>query len=131
MTHHVLALDLKDDPALIESYEAHHRAVWPEVLAHLQRQGVLTMEIHRLGTRLVMLMETDDAVFNIERLRHAEATDPVLLRWESLMGTLQATTPWTPPGEKWTAMQRIFSFSAAATDAPPAATPPAPPPLPR
>src|SRR5204863_371678 len=28
---HVLALDLKDDAELIAAYEAHHRAVWPEV----------------------------------------------------------------------------------------------------
>ena len=37
---HVLALDLNDDPALIAEYEAHHRAVWPEVQAHLRRHGV-------------------------------------------------------------------------------------------
>ena len=40
---HVLALDLKDDPALIAAYEAHHRAVWPEVLDHLRRHGVIEM----------------------------------------------------------------------------------------
>ena len=56
-----LALDLRDDPGLIARYEAHHRAVWPEVLAHLRAHGVRELEIFRLGTRLVMLMETDDA----------------------------------------------------------------------
>ena len=61
---HCLALDLKDNPALIAEYERHHRAVWPEVLAHLRGHGVRELEIFRLGTRLVMLMDTDDAVFD-------------------------------------------------------------------
>lgn len=29
MTCYVLALDLVDDPALIQEYEAHHQRVWP------------------------------------------------------------------------------------------------------
>ena len=49
---HCLALDLKDDPALIAEYELQHREVWPEVLAHLRAQGVRELEIFRLGTRL-------------------------------------------------------------------------------
>src|SRR5687768_401314 len=58
---HCLALDLHDDPNLIAQYEAHHRDVWPEVLAHLRAHGVRELEIFRLGTRLVMMMDTDDA----------------------------------------------------------------------
>lgn len=57
-----LALDLRDDPALIARYEALHRRIWPEVAAHLRSHGVTVMEIHRLGTRMVMVMETDGAV---------------------------------------------------------------------
>lgn len=111
-TRHLLALDLKGDPALIAEYEAHHRAVWPEVLAHLQRQGVLSMTIHRLGTRMVMVMETDDARFDAARMAHATATEPVLQRWEALMWRFQAPTPWTPAGEKWVGMEEIFRFEA-------------------
>jgi L-rhamnose mutarotase len=109
---HLLMLDLRDDPELIARYEAHHRAVWPEVLAHLQRHGVRSMQIHRLGTRMTMVMETDDAVFDVQALREAEASDPTLRAWEDLMGTLQAPTPWTPAGQKWTAMQAIFDWTA-------------------
>lgn len=107
---HVLALDLKDDPALIAAYEAHHRAVWPEVLAHLQRQGVTGMTIHRLGTRLVMVMDTDDVVFDADRMEAASLADAVLVRWEALMWTFQAPTPWTPAGRKWVPMQKIFDY---------------------
>jgi L-rhamnose mutarotase len=109
---HLLALDLKDDPDLIASYEAHHRAVWPEVQAHLRRQGVTAMTIHRLGTRMVMVMETDDAVFDADRMAEATRTDPVLQRWETLMWTFQAATPWTPAGEKWVPMAKIFDWTA-------------------
>ena len=108
---HLLALDLQDDAALIAEYEAHHRAVWPEVQAHLARHGVTAMTIHRLGTRLVMVMDTDDAVFDAARMAQATATDPVIARWETLMWQFQAPTPWTPAGQKWTEMSCIFDWT--------------------
>jgi L-rhamnose mutarotase len=109
---HVLFLDLRDDPALIEQYEAHHRAVWPEVQAHLHAQGVTHLEIWRLGTRLCMLMETDDARFDAARMAAAEGSDPRLAAWEALMWRFQAPTPWTPAGRKWTPAARIFDWPA-------------------
>ncbi len=116
---HCLALDLKDDPALIAAYEEHHRTVWPEVLAHLRAQGVRELEIFRLGTRLVMVMETDDAVFDPARMAAAERDDPKLREWEALMWRFQQATPWTPEGAKWTPMQRIFRLTEAdASDVP-------------
>lgn len=108
----LLALDLKDDPELIARYEAHHRAVWPEVQAHLRRHGVTAMTIHRLGTRLVMVMETDDAVFDAAAMARASETDPALVRWEALMWEFQAPTPWTPAGTKWVPMAPIFDWRA-------------------
>ncbi|MGX9718525.1 L-rhamnose mutarotase [Stenotrophomonas acidaminiphila] len=110
---HCLALDLKDDPALIAQYEAHHRAVWPEVLAHLRGHGVRELEIFRLGTRMVMVMDTDDAVFDAARMAAAESGDPRLQAWEELMWTFQAATPWTPAGAKWTPMQCLFRLTDA------------------
>lgn len=109
---HCLALDLKDDPLLIAQYEAHHRAVWPEVLAHLRSHGVRALDIYRLGTRLVMILDTDDAVFDAERMARAERDDPRIRTWEELMWRFQAPTPWTPEGTKWTAMGKIFEMSA-------------------
>ena len=110
---HCLALDLRDDPELIARYEAHHRAVWPEVLAHLRAHGVRELEIFRLGTRMVMLMDTDDAVFDAQRMAAAQHDDPRIREWESLMWRFQAPTPWTPEGTKWTAMQSIFRLNDA------------------
>lgn len=108
----LLMLDLKDDPALIAEYEAHHRAVWPEVQAHLRRQGVLSMQIWRLGTRMAMVMSTDDAVYDPARMAAASASDPALVAWETLMWKFQAPTPWTPAGQKWVPMQCVFDWVA-------------------
>ncbi len=90
------ALDLVDSPELIAEYEAYHRQIWPEVAAHLREQGVAQMEIYRLGTRLFMMMEVDE---DFDERRFAQ---------QSL--NHQVPTPWTPEGEKWTAMTKIFSL---------------------
>ena len=107
---HCLALDLKDDPVLIAQYEAHHRSIWPEVRTHLHAHGVTGMEIYRLGTRMVMLMETDDVSYDAEAMGLAARSNPKIREWEELMWKFQAPTPWTPEGEKWVAMRRIFEL---------------------
>ena len=58
---YVLFLDLKDDPKLIEAYEAHHRNVWPEVIAHIRDCGIEDMKIYRRSNRLVMLMKVNSS----------------------------------------------------------------------
>jgi len=106
----LLALDLKDDPALIAEYEAHHRRVWPEIAQQLREEGVREMQIFRLGTRLVMRMVTDDAHFDAARFAQRQAGDPRSQAWEALMDRYQAATPWSQPGAKWTPMQQIFDL---------------------
>ncbi|UDM53419.1 L-rhamnose mutarotase [Cupriavidus sp. MP-37] len=105
-----LALDLKDDPQQIAAYEAHHRRIWPEVAQHLRRHGVTGMEIWRLGTRLVMVMDTDDARYDPDAFARAGESDARIREWEALMWTFQAPTPWTPPGVKWVPMTCIFDL---------------------
>nr|WP_198981880.1 L-rhamnose mutarotase [Herbaspirillum sp. ASV7] len=107
---HLLALDLKDDAALIAEYEAYHRRIWPEIAQHLRRHGVTGMEIYRLGTRMTMVMETDDAVYDAAAMAAAMQDDARVREWEDLMWRFQAPTPWTPAGEKWVAMTRIFDL---------------------
>ena len=107
MTRYCLALDLKDDPALIEAYEAHHRAVWPEILASIRGSGITDLEIYRIGNRMFMIMETEDG-FSFEAKAAADAADPRVQEWESLMWTYQQALPLAKPGEKWMRMERIF-----------------------
>ncbi|MDO5103520.1 MAG: L-rhamnose mutarotase [Lautropia sp.] len=109
--HYIKFHDLQDDPALIAEYETHHARIWPDVAQSLRQQGIIDMEIHRLGTRLVMLMQTDDQRFDPERFRTHTASDLRIQAWEALMNRYQAPTPWTPPGEKWISGQRIFSLA--------------------
>jgi L-rhamnose mutarotase len=106
---YVLALDLNDDPQLIAEYEAHHRQVWPGILDSIRRSGILSMEIYRLGTRLMMIMVVADD-FSFERKAAADLADPKVQAWESLMWTYQQAIPGGPPGSKWQLMERIFEL---------------------
>ena len=104
---HCLALDLKDDPALIAEYERYHEKIWPEITRSIRSSGILDMEIYRTGNRLFMVMEVDDH-FSFEAKGAADAADPKVQEWETLMSTFQQALPWAVPGEKWMRMTRIF-----------------------
>jgi L-rhamnose mutarotase len=112
MTRRVLILDLKDDPELIAAYEAHHGpGAVPEVIVRsIRANGIETMEIHRCGNRLVMLIETA-AVFDSRAKAAADAADPAVIAWEELMDRYQQRLPWAPPGVKWMEAARIFALS--------------------
>ncbi|NBX20250.1 MAG: L-rhamnose mutarotase [Betaproteobacteria bacterium] len=107
---YALALDLVDDEAKIAAYEKAHESIWPEVREHLLAQGVLGMEIYRLGTRMFMVMEVDPKVYSEAGMAHASLNNEAIVRWETLMWTFQAPTPWTPEGQKWVPMRRIFQL---------------------
>ena len=108
---HCLTLDLQDDPALIDEYEAHHRAVWPEVRAHLHAAGVIGLKLWRRGTRLVMWLEVDEH-FSFEHMATLEAHNPEVQAWEALMWRFQQPLPDAPAGSKWQPMASIFDFQA-------------------
>lgn len=110
MPRRCFALDLKNDPVLIDEYVEHHRHVWPEVLASFHEAGVTAVQLYRVGTRLVMLFETDDT-FSVERKARIDA-QPRIQAWEQLMSTFQQPLPEAAPGEKWVPMECIFDFSA-------------------
>ncbi len=108
---YALALDLVDDESLIAEYEKAHEKIWPEVRDHIRGHGVISMEIYRLGTRLFMVMEVDPAIFSTKAMAQASKSNPAIVRWETLMWKHQAPTPWTPTGEKWVEMHKIFDLS--------------------
>lgn len=111
MARYGLALDLKNDDALTGEYIRLHKKIWPEVCDHLREAGITSLEIFHLGTRLFMLMETDDKLFSFERKAALAAGNAKVDEWEALMWKFQAATPWTPEGEKWVLMNRIFDLS--------------------
>jgi len=111
MTQRILLLDIRDDPALIERYEAHHAAgaVPAAITRSIREAGILDMRIFRSGNRLVMVMDvTKD--FDPAAKAAADRSNPDVCAWEALMGELQQPLPWAPAGEKWIEARQIFAL---------------------
>lgn len=109
-----LALDLKNDPALIAEYERYHQQIWPDIEASIRESGITGMEIYRTGNRLFMIMDTDDT-FSFARKAESDAASPVVQEWETLMWTYQQALPnalpgEASPGEKWRLMNKLFTL---------------------
>ncbi|GIL21623.1 MAG: L-fucose mutarotase [Bacteroidota bacterium] len=109
MKRYCLALDLKNDAALIAEYENYHKKIWPEIEASIKDSGILTMQIYRTGNRLFMIMETTDS-FTFEAKSRADAGNPKVQEWENLMWKYQQALPGSLPGEKWKLMDKIFEL---------------------
>ncbi len=109
MKRFCLALDLKDDPMLIEHYISHHKNVWPEVLESIRMSGIIKMEIYQVHARLFMVMEvTED--FSFGKKDQADRSNPKVQEWEELMDTYQQRLPFAKSGEKWVLMEKIFEL---------------------
>ena len=104
-----LALDLKDDPALIAEYCHLHEQIWPQIAASIRDAGIVAMEIWRTGNRLTMVMETNDQ-FDGAAKAVADTANPKVQEWEQLMWRFQQPLPWADPGQKWVPMAKIFDL---------------------
>ena len=109
MKRYCLALDLKDDPALIKEYEDYHKAVWPEIKQSILESGIQSMSIYRAANRLFMLMDVSDD-FSFEKKAQMDAAHPKVQEWEALMWKYQQALPTAAPGEKWVLMEKIFEL---------------------
>ena len=107
MKRYCLALDLKNDAALIAEYEEYHRNVWPEILQSISSADIEQMEIYRAGNRLFMIMEVNDN-FSFEKKAAADLSNEKVQEWEKLMWKYQQAIPSAKPGEKWVLMEKIF-----------------------
>ena len=118
MTRHVLAVDLRDDPAAVAAYREHHQRVWPEVLDSLRASGVERMDIHLLGRRLVMIVELREGADVANVFASHAASSPRVAQWERLMRSLQQPAPGTPPGAWWAAMEPVFTLNGSGAAVP-------------
>jgi L-rhamnose mutarotase len=116
-TRAVLTIDLKDDPAIIETYRTHHRRVWPEVVASLRRAGLCRMDIYILDRRLVMILETDGRDYRQCFAAHV-ASDPRVAEWETLMQSMQEPPPGGGHGSWWAPMEPLFELDGHHESAP-------------
>lgn len=107
-----LACDLDDDAAAIAEYERWHRVgqTPPAIIASIRSAGIRDMEIFRIGHRLVMVIDADDA-FSFDRKAAMDAADPAVVDWEARMSVFQRPLAEAADGEKWLHMARIFSLS--------------------
>ena len=107
-----LALDLKDDPALIERYKAWHAPgqVPAAINRSIREAGIEKLEIFLVGNRMVMAL-TPGPDFDAAKKAAADAADPDVQAWEALMWTFQQALPFAQAGEKWLPMQRIYALS--------------------
>jgi L-rhamnose mutarotase len=109
MKRYCLALDLKNDPALIAEYEQWHQNVWPEIEQSIRDAGVIELEIYRIGSRMFMILEAKDS-FTFERKASMDAANAKVQEWETLMWKFQQALPGSKPGEKWLLMDKIYQL---------------------
>jgi L-rhamnose mutarotase len=115
---HVLTINLKTDPGVVETYTRHHREVWPEVQASLRHAGVEQMEIYLLGHRLVMIVETRESIdYRTAFAAHA-ASSPRVAEWEHLMKSLQEPPAEARLGEWWAHMEPVFDLNDGTAEEP-------------
>ncbi len=106
-----LALDLKDNPKLIEQYKAWHNPdkIWPTITESIRKSGIVDMEIYLTGNRLFMIMEVDEH-FAFDKKAQMDQNNPKVQEWEALMWTFQQALTWSKDGEKWVLMERVFKL---------------------
>ena len=104
-------MDLKENPELIKEYCYWHSAehIWPEIPAGIRAVGIRNMEIYRLGTRLFMIVETDDD-FDWDASFARLATLDRQAEWEDFVARFQKTEPGSSSAEKWQLMEQIFKL---------------------
>ena len=105
-----LALDLKNDPALIAEYEVYHSNVWKEIKESILASGITNMEIYRSGDRLFMIVEAKDD-FSFEKKSVLDKNNLKVQEWETIMWKYQQALPGSKPGEKWMLMKNIFDLN--------------------
>jgi L-rhamnose mutarotase len=107
-----MAVDLKDNPQLIEEYKRYHAPGqgWPEITASIKNAGIVDMQIYIIGNRLFMIMDVDKT-FSFEAKARADQGNAKVAEWEALMWNYQTPLRWAKPGEKWVLTEQIYSLT--------------------
>ncbi|MEK9603483.1 MAG: L-rhamnose mutarotase [Flavobacteriaceae bacterium] len=110
MKRYCLALDLVNDPFLIDQYIEHHKSVWPEIIKSIKDSGINDMQIFHTADRLFMIIEAKEN-FSFEKKNKMDAHNPYVIKWEELMSKYQRTLSVAKPGQKWVLMDKVFDLN--------------------
>ena len=103
-----LALDLKNEPALIEEYLKYHSPehYWNVIGEGIKKAGVEVMDIYNVDNRLFMICEMHVDV-DLDEAWQKKGTYERQAEWGALMSQFQQALP----GHKleWVLMKRVYS----------------------
>jgi L-rhamnose mutarotase len=99
-----VAFLLRLRPGTEEAYDQAHRAVWPEMLALLQRAGVSEYSIFRREQMLVLTMQVEDFDQTWARIE----ADPINTKWQAAMAPYFAPLDPLLPGERFPMLREVF-----------------------
>lgn len=104
-------LELEDNAALIEEYKKVHAmgATWPEISQGMKKVGIIDMEIYIAGTRLFMIMDTEEN-FDHDSAMAKLAKLPRQAEWEAFVSKFQKTSSNATAKEKWQLLERIYEL---------------------
>jgi L-rhamnose mutarotase len=109
----VMMVNLKNDSAIIQRYEAYHAAAWPEVTEASKAAGFVKINIYRLGNRIVMVLTVPENWDAQEGSQRYLSYSPRVKEWVDTMAAMQEVSPEAPEGSNgWSPMKRIYSFDA-------------------
>ena len=103
-------VDLVDDPEIIRQYDDYHANIWPEVAESLKAVGMHELKIWRMGTRMFMLIRTDEDFDPAEAGKQHLANHPRCKEWEELMMSFQRRLPGVPGEGTWAEMPQVFDL---------------------
>ena len=104
-----MALDLVNDPILIDQYIKHHNNVW-QIIDSIKDSGILDMQIFHVADRLFMIIEVQDG-FSFEKKNKMDGQNPYVIKWEELMSSYQKSLPIAERDEKWILMEKVFDLN--------------------
>ena len=88
-------------------YDTYHAAVWPEVLAAIEKSGIRNYSIFRYHQWLFSYFEISDDV-SLESIGKIFAACPACMAWEKLMHEIQEPLPESGKEDWWVPMKEVF-----------------------
>ena len=97
MKRYCLAMDLKSDEKIINTYDKWHQKVWPEIIDGIKLSGIEIMEIYKVSNRLFMIMEVGTD-FSFDEKTKADLAIKKVQEWEALMSQFQQNLTFAKSG---------------------------------